>query len=72
MYRPISESDWTRTPSRPSLTRSKIESFIRSKYESKRWAMDGPPPSDPSVLEQGGGSQAQAVSFCTICTENPG
>ncbi|ORX38648.1 hypothetical protein BD324DRAFT_621783 [Kockovaella imperatae] len=31
----------------------KIESFIRSKYESKRWAMDGPPPSDPSVLEDG-------------------
>lgn len=38
--------------------RSKIESFIRSKYESKRWAMDGPPPSDPSVLEGGGGNQA--------------
>ncbi|KAG9086063.1 hypothetical protein FS749_003933 [Ceratobasidium sp. UAMH 11750] len=32
----------------------KIESFIRSKYESRRWAMEGPPPSDPSVL--GGGS----------------
>ena len=32
---------------------SKIESFIRSKYESKRWAMDGPPPSDPSTLEDG-------------------
>jgi len=30
----------------------KIESFIRSKYESRRWAMDGPPP-DPSVLESG-------------------
>ncbi|KAA1468303.1 ArfGap-domain-containing protein [Dentipellis sp. KUC8613] len=29
----------------------KIESFIRSKYESRRWARDGPPPSDPSVLE---------------------
>lgn len=28
-----------------------MESFIRSKYESKRWAMEGPPPSDPSVLE---------------------
>ena len=32
---------------------SKMESFIRSKYESKRWAMDGSPPQDPSVLEQG-------------------
>jgi stromal membrane-associated protein len=28
-----------------------MESFIRSKYESRRWAMEGPPPSDPSVLE---------------------
>ncbi|KIJ60566.1 hypothetical protein HYDPIDRAFT_183588 [Hydnomerulius pinastri MD-312] len=34
----------------------KMESFIRSKYESRRWAMDGPPPSDPSVLE--GSSQS--------------
>jgi len=30
----------------------KVESFIRSKYESRRWALDGPPPIDPSVLEQ--------------------
>lgn len=30
---------------------SKMESFIRSKYESRRWALDGPPPSDPSVLD---------------------
>jgi stromal membrane-associated protein len=29
----------------------KIESFVRSKYESRRWAMDGPPPADPSVLD---------------------
>ncbi|EAU93244.1 Smap1 protein [Coprinopsis cinerea okayama7 len=36
----------------------KMESFVRSKYESRRWAMDGPPPSDPSVLEQGGGHAA--------------
>ena len=35
---------------------SKIESFIRSKYESRRWAMDGPPPADPAELEQGGGA----------------
>ncbi|KAJ4485338.1 hypothetical protein J3R30DRAFT_3654838 [Lentinula aciculospora] len=28
----------------------KIDSFIRSKYESRRWALDGPPPSDPSIL----------------------
>ncbi|KAG6331248.1 hypothetical protein ID866_7841 [Astraeus odoratus] len=29
----------------------KMESYIRSKYETRRWARDGPPPSDPSVLE---------------------
>ncbi|KAJ3507449.1 hypothetical protein NLJ89_g6300 [Agrocybe chaxingu] len=31
----------------------KMESFIRSKYESRRWALEGPPPSDPSVLDSG-------------------
>jgi stromal membrane-associated protein len=30
-----------------------MESFIRSKYESRRWAMEGPPPSDPSTLDNG-------------------
>ncbi|KAH9982048.1 hypothetical protein BGW80DRAFT_1261212 [Lactifluus volemus] len=39
----------------------KIESFIRSKYESRRWALDGPPPSDPAVLE-GGQATAEAAS----------
>ncbi|CUA71383.1 putative protein C824,09c [Schizosaccharomyces pombe 972h-] [Rhizoctonia solani] len=34
----------------------KMESFIRSKYESRRWAMEGPPPSDPSVLDGSSGS----------------
>ncbi|KZO99666.1 ArfGap-domain-containing protein [Calocera viscosa TUFC12733] len=29
----------------------KMESFIRSKYESRRWALEGPPPADPSVLD---------------------
>jgi stromal membrane-associated protein len=29
---------------------AKIENFIRTKYESKRWTMDGPIP-DPSTLE---------------------
>ena len=32
---------------------SKMESYIRSKYESRRWALDGPAPSDPSTLEGG-------------------
>lgn len=43
----------------PSL--SKMESFIRSKYESRRWALDGPPPSDPSVLDNGAASQPAAA-----------
>jgi len=29
----------------------KLESFVRSKYESRRWALDGPPPQDPSILD---------------------
>jgi len=29
---------------------AKIENFIRTKYESKRWTMDGPIP-DPATLE---------------------
>lgn len=33
-----------------------MESFIRSKYEMRRWAREGPPPSDPSILEQEGGA----------------
>lgn len=28
-----------------------MESFIRSKYETRRWALEGPPPSDPSSLD---------------------
>ena len=28
-----------------------MESYIRSKYESKRWAREGPLPEDPAVLE---------------------
>lgn len=30
-----------------------MESFIRSKYESRRWALEGPPPTDPSILDNG-------------------
>ncbi|KII94451.1 hypothetical protein PLICRDRAFT_102180 [Plicaturopsis crispa FD-325 SS-3] len=37
----------------------KMESFIRSKYESRRWALDGPPPKDPSVLEDSSVAAAQ-------------
>ncbi|CEH18309.1 Predicted GTPase-activating protein [Ceraceosorus bombacis] len=38
----------------------KIESFIRSKYETRRWAKEGAPPSDPSVLDEGGAAPASA------------
>ncbi|EMC99712.1 hypothetical protein BAUCODRAFT_63045 [Baudoinia panamericana UAMH 10762] len=37
---------------------SKMESFIRTKYDSKRWAMDGPMP-DPSTLDEAGDVQAK-------------
>ena len=37
---------------RVSLLFSKVEQFIRSKYESKRWAMEGPVP-DPATLGDG-------------------
>jgi stromal membrane-associated protein len=53
----------------PMLTPSysKMESFIRSKYESRRWAMDGPTPSDPSVLE---GTAQSASSGDAVATAN--
>jgi len=37
----------------------KMESFIRSKYESRRWALEGPPPRDPSVLENASGRNSE-------------
>ncbi|KAJ3811786.1 hypothetical protein F5876DRAFT_88133 [Lentinula aff. lateritia] len=39
----------------------KMDSFIRSKYESRRWALDGPVPSDPSVLENAPSAPATPV-----------
>lgn len=36
---------------------SKIENFVRTKYDSKRWVMDGPMP-DPSTLDDGAGGVA--------------
>ncbi|EKM75753.1 hypothetical protein AGABI1DRAFT_116220 [Agaricus bisporus var. burnettii JB137-S8] len=39
----------------------KMESFVRSKYESRRWAMDGPPPRDPAVLDSGNAAQTTAA-----------
>jgi stromal membrane-associated protein len=45
-----------------------MESFIRSKYDSRRWAPDGPPPSDPIVLE---GGQSPAEETVTISSPAP-
>jgi stromal membrane-associated protein len=50
----------------------KIESFIRSKYESRRWALDGPPPLDPGVLEGGQSAGEAATATATLPTPNPG
>ncbi|KAG6853531.1 hypothetical protein C0991_003451 [Blastosporella zonata] len=38
----------------------KMESFVRSKYESRRWALEGPPPTNPSDLENGAQAKAPA------------
>lgn len=43
-----------------------MDSFIRSKYESRRWAMDGPPPSDPSVLDDDASQEAEAPAPAPI------
>lgn len=52
MYPPISTSSSPHVSALPVNARdSKMDSFIRSKYDSRRWAMDGPPPSDPSSLD---------------------
>lgn len=40
----------------------KIENFIRTKYESKRWVMEGPIP-DPSTLDAEGDDDV-------VCTTN--
>ncbi|KAL1716138.1 putative GTPase activating protein for Arf-domain-containing protein [Schizophyllum commune] len=47
----------------------KMESFIRSKYESRRWAMDGPPPADPSVFD--GDAPAQSSSPAPVPAASP-
>jgi hypothetical protein len=50
---------------------SKIESFIRSKYESRRWAVSGPQPTDPSVLEEGGAGASPAQVASPVRLEEP-
>ncbi|GHJ89294.1 hypothetical protein NliqN6_5696 [Naganishia liquefaciens] len=52
----------------------KIESFIRSKYESRRWAMRSPVPEDPSVLDdhaQGDGADEIASTPTPTKTTAP-
>ena len=39
----------------------KIENFIRTKYESKRWVMEGPMP-DPSTLDADGDDDIVRIS----------
>lgn len=41
---------------------AKIENFIRTKYESKRWVMDGPMP-DPSTLDSDDDDVVSAISL---------
>ncbi|KAF7326263.1 ArfGap-domain-containing protein [Mycena kentingensis (nom. inval.)] len=45
---------------RPVPPDHKMESFIRFKYESQRWVMDGPPPQDPSPLDSGAAAETPA------------
>ena len=47
---------------------AKIENFIRTKYESKRWVMDGPMP-DPSDVRRGRRRQ-HAPKYCSGKGEN--
>jgi len=39
-----------------------MEIFIRSKYETRRWALEGNPPEDPSVLDVDGAPVAQTAT----------
>ncbi|PWN35839.1 ArfGap-domain-containing protein [Meira miltonrushii] len=48
----------------------KVESFIRSKYELRRWAKEGPVPSDPSVLDGGAASANDAARAGSSTAKN--
>ena len=41
-----------------------MENFIRTKYESKRWVMDGPMP-DPSTLDVDGDDDVVSIQYQT-------
>jgi len=53
---------------------SKIENFIRTKYDTKRWVMDGGMP-DPSTLDDGDDDVVSVTDCdakpCRIATTDP-
>ncbi|KAJ7139392.1 hypothetical protein C8R44DRAFT_659723 [Mycena epipterygia] len=49
----------------------KMESFVRSKYESRRWALDGPPPPDPSILDSEAGMSEAPVDAAPPVAATP-
>ncbi|KDN41421.1 ArfGap-domain-containing protein [Tilletiaria anomala UBC 951] len=46
----------------------KVEAFIRSKYDSRRWAKEGPLPNDPSVLDGPGATPSAPVPTASSST----
>lgn len=48
-----------------------MESFIRSKYESRRWALEGPIPSDPSTLDGASSSPAPEYQAPAAASAGP-
>ena len=48
---------------------AKIENFIRTKYESKRWTMDGPMP-DPSTLDVDGDDDVVSSMRINLCRKH--
>lgn len=55
MWDSSTTGDFAHSPDR------KIENFIRTKYESKRWIMEGPMP-DPSTLDEEGDDNVVSTS----------
>jgi stromal membrane-associated protein len=47
-----------------SHVNSKIENFIRTKYDTKRWVMDGGIP-DPSTLDDGDDDVVSVTGYNT-------
>lgn len=47
----------------------KIENFIRTKYDTKRWVMDGPM-SDPSTLDEGDDDVVSVKQPCEMASSS--